>query len=64
MKSTNLSVEEKLTFMMVMQSSDKDNMLDNLAKLSDNTLELIFKEFTINNQKISSKRSIEIFTNG
>ena len=40
--------------MMVMQSSDKANMLDNLAKLSDNTLELIFKEFTINNQKISS----------
>lgn len=54
MKSTNLSVEEKTNFMMVMQSSDKDNMLDNLAKLSDNTLELIFKEFTINNQKISS----------
>ena len=53
-KSTNLSVEEKTNFMMVMQSSDKDNMLDNLAKLSDNTLELIFKEFTINNQKISS----------
>ena len=54
MKSTNLSVEEKTNFMMVMQSSDKANMLDNLAKLSDNTLELIFKEFTINNQKISS----------
>ena len=54
MKSTNLSVEEKTNFMMVMQSSDKDNMLDNLAKLSDNTLELIFKEFTINSQKISS----------
>lgn len=54
MKSTNLSVEEKTNFMMIMQSSDKDNMLDNLAKLSDNTLELIFKEFTINNQKISS----------
>ena len=54
MKSTNLSVEEKTNFMMVMQSSDKDNMLDNLAKLSDNTLELIFKEFTINNKKISS----------
>ena len=54
MKSTNLSAEEKTNFMMVMQSSDKDNMLDNLAKLSDNTLELIFKEFTINNQKISS----------
>lgn len=54
MKSTNLSVEEKTNFMMVMQSSDKDNMLDNLAKLSDNTLELIFKEFTINNQEISS----------
>ena len=54
MKSTNLSVEEKTNFMMVMQSSDKDNMLDNLAKLSDNTLELIFKKFTINNQKISS----------
>ena len=54
MKSTNLSVEEKTNFMMVMQSSAKDNMLDNLAKLSDNTLELIFKEFTINNQKISS----------
>ncbi len=54
MKSANLSVEEKTNFMMVMQSSDKDNMLDNLAKLSDNTLELIFKEFTINNQKISS----------
>lgn len=54
MKSTNLSVEEKTNFMMVMQSSDKDNMLDNLAKLSDNTLELIFKEFIINNQKISS----------
>lgn len=53
-KSTNLSVEEKTNFMMVMQSSDKANMLDNLAKLSDNTLELIFKEFTINNQKISS----------
>lgn len=54
MKSTNLSVEEKTNFMMVMQSSAKDNMLDNLAKLSDNTLELIFKEFTINNKKISS----------
>ena len=54
MKSTSLSVEEKTNFMMVMQSSDKANMLDNLAKLSDNTLELIFKEFTINNQKISS----------
>ena len=54
MKSTNLSVEEKTNFMMVMQSSDKANMLDNLAKLSDNTLELIFKEFTINSQKISS----------
>ena len=54
MKSTNLSVEEKTNFMMVMQSSDKANMLDNLAKLSDNTLELIFKEFTINNKKISS----------
>lgn len=54
MKSTNLSVEEKTNFMTVMQSSDKANMLDNLAKLSDNTLELIFKEFTINNQKISS----------
>ena len=54
MKSANLSVEEKTNFMMVMQSSDKANMLDNLAKLSDNTLELIFKEFTINNQKISS----------
>ena len=27
MKSTNLSVEEKTNFMMVMQSSDKDNML-------------------------------------
>ena len=54
MKSTSLSVEEKTNFMMVMQSSDKDNMLDNLTKLSDNTLELIFKEFTINNQKISS----------
>ena len=54
MKSPNLSVEEKTNFMMVMQSSDKANMLDNLAKLSDNTLELIFKEFTINNQKISS----------
>lgn len=54
MKSTNLSVEEKTNFMKVMQSSDKANMLDNLAKLSDNTLELIFKEFTINNQKISS----------
>ena len=54
MKSTNLSVEEKTNFMMVMQSSDKANMLDNLAKLSDNTLELIFKEFTINNQKLSS----------
>lgn len=54
MKSTNLSVEEKTNFMMVMQSSDKDNTLDNLAKLSNNTLELIFKEFTINNQKISS----------
>lgn len=54
MKSTNLSVEEKTNFMMVMQSSDKDNMLDNLTKLSDNTLELIFKEFTINNQEISS----------
>ena len=54
MKSTNLSVEEKTNFMMVMQSSDKANMLDNLAKLSDNTLELIFKEFTINNRKISS----------
>lgn len=53
-KSTSLSVEEKTNFMMVMQSSDKANMLDNLAKLSDNTLELIFKEFTINNQKISS----------
>ena len=38
MKSTNLSVEEKTNFMMVMQSSAKDNMLDNLAKLSDNTL--------------------------
>ena len=54
MKSTNLSVEEKTNFMTVMQSSDKANMLDNLAKLSDNTLELIFKESTINNQKISS----------
>ncbi len=54
MQSTSLTVEEKTNFMMVMQSSDKDNMLDNLAKLSDNTLELIFKEFTINKQKISS----------
>ena len=59
MKSTNLSVEEKTNFMMVMQSSDKDNMLDNLAKLSDNTLELIFKEFTINNQKISSTDQVK-----
>ncbi len=59
LQSEDLTIEEKQDFLNALQFSSEDDIVSNLSKLSDNTLKMIFKEFTVKNQKITTKDQIE-----
>lgn len=59
LQSEDLIIEEKQDFLNALQFSSEDDIVSNLSKLSDNTLKMIFKEFTVKNQKITTSDQIE-----
>ena len=59
LQSEDLTIEEKQDFLNALQFSSEDDIVSNLSKLSDNTLKMIFKEFTVKNQKITTSDQIE-----
>ncbi|MBD9098449.1 ABC transporter ATP-binding protein [bacterium] len=59
LQSEDLTIEEKQDFLNALQFSSEDDIVSNLSKLSDKTLKMIFKEFTVKNQKITTKDQIE-----
>lgn len=59
LQSEDLTIEEKQDFLNALQFSSEDDIVSNLSKLSDKTLKIIFKEFTVKNQKITTKDQIE-----
>ena len=59
LQSEDLTIEEKQDFLSALQFSSEDDIVSNLSKLSDNTLKMIFKEFTVKNQKITTSDQIE-----
>ena len=59
LQSEALTIEEKQDFLNALQFSSEDDIVSNLSKLSDNTLKMIFKEFTVKNQKITTSDQIE-----
>ena len=59
LQSEDLTIEEKQDFLNALQFSSEDNIVSNLSKLSDNTLKMIFKEFTVKNQKITTSDQIK-----
>ena len=59
LQSEDLTIEEKQDFLNALQFSSEDDIVSNLSKLSDNTLKMIFKEFTVKNQKITTSDQIK-----
>ena len=59
LQSEDLIIEEKQDFLNALQFSSEDDIVSNLSKLSDNTLKMIFKEFTVKNQKITTSDQIK-----
>ena len=59
LQSEDLTIEEKQDFLSALQFSSEDDIVSNLSKLSDNTLKMIFKEFTVKNQKITTSDQIK-----
>ena len=59
LQSEDLTIEEKQDFLNALQFSSEDDIVSNLSKLSDKTLKMIFKEFTVKNQKITTKDQID-----
>lgn len=59
LQSEDLTIEEKQDFLNALQFSSEDDIVSNLSKLSDNTLKMIFREFTVKNQKITTSDQIE-----
>ena len=59
LQSEDLTIEEKQDFLNAFQFSSEDDIVSNLSKLSNKTLKMIFKEFTVKNQKITTKDQIE-----
>ena len=59
LQSEDLTIEEKQDFLNALQFSSEDDIVSNLSKLSYNTLKMIFKEFTVKNQKITTSDQIE-----
>ena len=59
LQSEDLTIEEKQDFLNALQFSSEDDIVSNLSKLSDNTLKMIFKEFTVKNQKITTSNQIK-----
>ncbi len=59
LQSEDLTIEEKQDFLNALQFSSEDDIVSNLSKLSDKTLKMIFKEFAVKNQKITTKDQIE-----
>ena len=59
LQSEDLTIEEKQDFLNALQFSSEDDIVSNLSKLSDKTLKMIFKEFTVKNQNITTKDQIE-----
>ena len=59
LQSEDLTIEEKQDFLNALQFSSEDDIVSNLSKLSNKTLKMIFKEFTVKNQKITTKDQIE-----
>ena len=59
LQSEDLTIEEKQDFLNALQFSNEDDIVSNLSKLSDNTLKMIFKEFTVKNQKITTSDQIK-----
>lgn len=59
LQSEDLTIEEKQDFLNALQFSGEDDIVSNLSKLSDNTLKMIFKEFTVKNQKITTSDQIK-----
>lgn len=59
LQSEDLTIEEKQDFLNALQFSSEEDIVSNLSKLSDNTLKMIFKEFTVKNQKITTSDQIK-----
>ena len=59
LQSEDFTIEEKQDFINALQFSSEDDIVSNLSKLSDNTLKMIFKEFTVKNQKITTSDQIK-----
>ncbi len=59
LQSEDLTIEEKQDFLNALQFSSEDDIVSNLSKLSDKTLKMIFKEFTVKNQKITTSDQIK-----
>lgn len=59
LQSEDLTIEEKQDFLNALQFSSEEDIVSNLSKLSDKTLKMIFKEFTVKNQKITTSDQIK-----
>ena len=59
LQSEDLTIEEKQDFLNALQFSSEEDIVSNLSKLSDKTLKMIFKEFTVKNQNITTSDQIK-----